>query len=705
MTMMTTTIQEIKRELFNALNAVEFNSRDERWGTEMAHSNPDRWSPKAIFLLAKMMVKYQGQVSHLGIDLSVLDGLTSIADVEAMMPQKKQINVVKMSPVHGMSVHFAYNSSIVEQVKSIPYGKRGFVNKDGEKYWWVDVSDDSAGAEAARLLWGIIQQFDFVYDEEVKTKLLTAINEGSRPEKRVEASDSFATDAEIEIPGLRAELRGFQKAGVIYASKAKRTFIADEMGLGKTIQALGAIEHANAYPALIVCRSNLLTNWIREIRKFLPGRKIGKPVVDQGSDIILVSHHELVKFEKWLSLERDWKAVVADESHDFKGHKSQRTLALKQICKRSNPEYRILLTGTPIPNKPKEFIAQLDILGRMNDFGGWKGFTNRYCNAFQGPFGMDINGCSNLEELNNKLRSTCYIRRMKKDVLSELPEKQRSTVFCQIDNRKAYEEAEARTKERIRDIQNGLVDYVAQMRKTIENSDNVWELLNILQEISPKMAEKYEVALNKGQEILPNEIRHLIYQQIKNKHESIIRAHKLMLIRQLQVHTAREKYHSFLEWVKDMVESVGKVAIFAFSREFQEKLAKDIPNAVWTRDNKRFSKPQEAVDEFSGNSEVQVIIMSLKGDNVGLNGVQNVCSNVVFFEYDWVFSTHEQAEDRAHRMGQQDSVNVYYYQAENTIEEKIWDTLMEKKAISEKAVDGVVTTKSIGGDLLNWITK
>src|SRR5690606_35078216 len=147
-----------------------------------------------------------------------------------------------------------------------------------------------------------------------------------------------------------------------------------------------------------------------------------------------------------LLIERCPRGVVFDEFHYCKNPRARRTKAAALLAQ--GAEYRLGLTGTPILNRPNELIAPLKLLGRLRHLGGYAGFIRDYCGRagtrqVRGRTIKDTSGATNLERLNEKLRATCYVRRLKKDVLSELPPKVRGMVELEIDNRDEYNRARA----------------------------------------------------------------------------------------------------------------------------------------------------------------------------------------------------------------------------------------------------------------------
>ena len=235
---------------------------------------------------------------------------------------------------------------------------------------------------------------------------------------------SRAETAELDVPGLADgyDLFPYQKAGVLYTQAAGgRSFIGDEPGLGKSLQALAAAEITDRWPVVIIVPTVVETHWRREIAQFFPHRTsltlrgqkprqighadyiiIGYPVVAYWLDAILNAHPQ---------------GLVVDESHMCKGT-TQRTKAVKAIAGVGSNERRantltgavphdgmvLLLTGTPILNSTAELVHQLLILGRLGDFGGWKGFTERYVKLAH----LDDDAQKERRRLlNEHLRATC----------------------------------------------------------------------------------------------------------------------------------------------------------------------------------------------------------------------------------------------------------------------------------------------------------
>lgn len=257
--------------------------------------------------------------------------------------------------------------------------------------------------------------------------------EGIELIKVVEESRALDTDMVIPCPADQ-EFRPFQKAGIAYAAKRRGTIIADEMGLGKTVQAIGLINVYAPKTVLIVCPKSVILNWHTELDRWLTVQ----------ADITVVNPEQMRKVPHSATFDM----LIIDEAHLFKNPDSARTTRLKKIARRLNPGGHVLaLTGTPLLNgRPLELWPLLQIVNPeywdkpqrgkpLGEGGGFVDFAWRYCNPkkeFGGPKGKgyhwNFNGNARLDELQEKLRVTCMVRRLKADVLDDLPEKQRQLV-------------------------------------------------------------------------------------------------------------------------------------------------------------------------------------------------------------------------------------------------------------------------------------
>jgi len=272
--------------------------------------------------------------------------------------------------------------------------------------------------------------------------------EGRQVAQAVVASRAIDTDIPLPVPSGRKYF-GYQRAGIAYALAHQGTLIADEMGLGKTIQAIGVINASpDIHTVCVICPASLKLNWRNELIawstrpttiRVLP---INIPI-DEGNDV----HVTIVNYDilKKLPIDARYDLLILDEAHYAKNPKSARSKAAKTVAKRS--ERVLALTGTPILNKPIELWPILQMIapeqwdpaglvkGKSVDKGegaGFFRFAKRFCDAHEEYHGRtshwEFGGHSNLDELQERLRSTCMVRRLKVNVLKELPPKRRQTV-------------------------------------------------------------------------------------------------------------------------------------------------------------------------------------------------------------------------------------------------------------------------------------
>ncbi len=455
---------------------------------------------------------------------------------------------------------------------------------------------------------------------------------------------SSATDASLDVAGLGGELKPFQRAGVSYLLAQRRAFLADEQGLGKTIEALATLEADNAYPAVVVCPASLKLNWMRELARWLPARSaqtlagtgarrtqassdehgsgVGEATASiPHADITVVNYDILAARGPALAAMAP-RALVLDESHYCKNAAAKRTQAVARLAGTLPSDGLVLaLTGTPVMNRPPELISQLRILGRLADFGSGAQFGRR----FRGP---DAH-----VRLHWHLRSRCFVRRLKADVLPQLPAKTRTVVPVELDNEAEYRLAEH--------------DVIAWLRS-----------------------------------------RPLDLTELDAKVAAALRAERLVRLNALKKLAARGKLHAALAWIHDFCSSGERLVVFARHREIQRAVLERFPSALHILGEDTHAARDASLSAFqaASDSDNQLIVCSIEVAGQGLTLTQ--ASNVAFLELDWTPAKHDQAEDRCHRIGQQDAVNAWYLLAAGTIDETIATLLERKRAIIGAVTDG-----------------
>lgn len=257
---------------------------------------------------------------------------------------------------------------------------------------------------------------------------------------------------------LRVEPYPYQKEGICFGLKHKRIIIGDEPGLGKTLQSIGIVDTANAYPALVICPSSLKINWQREFEKFTDKSALvlennvrttwGYLLSMSVHQVAIVNYESLRKYFVWdikagkrFRLKdvvfcpqiQMFKSIIIDESHRVKDPAAQQTIFTKGLS--VGKDWVILLSGTPVVNRPEDLIAQLSIMNRLNEFGGRAKFIADYCTD---PKDKKAVPAVPLSVLSKQLYDTCMIRREKAKVLPQLPDKTRVDLYVDISNAAEY---------------------------------------------------------------------------------------------------------------------------------------------------------------------------------------------------------------------------------------------------------------------------
>ena len=446
---------------------------------------------------------------------------------------------------------------------------------------------------------------------------------------------------------LRVEPYPYQREGIIYGLDKKRLIIGDEPGLGKTLQSIGIVDTADAYPCLVICPSSLKINWQREFEKFTDKSTI---VLDNAvrttwpyllsmgmHQVAVVNYESLRKYFVWdikggksFRLKdvvfcpqiRMFKSVVIDESHRVKDPSAQQTIFTKGIT--TGKEYVILLSGTPVVNRPEDLVSQLSIMDRLQEFGGRTKFVADYCTD---PKDKKAEPAVPLSVLSNQLYANCMIRREKAKVLPQLPDKTRVDLYVDISNAPEYSLAAA--------------DLAEYLRQYTECTD--WEIRR------------------------------------KMRMEALVR---FMTLRQL---ATLGKVAQAVDFIRTFLSSGKKLIVFCSLHEVVDALVKAFPGSVTVTGRDNAVSKQASVDAFQNNPDTMLIICSIKAAGVGLT--LTASSNVAFVELAWTYADCCQCEDRAHRIGQKDNVTCYYLLGRGTIDHTIYSLIHQKKSIAAEIMN------------------
>ena len=406
------------------------------------------------------------------------------------------------------------------------------------------------------------------------------------------------------------ELMPFQKLGLGFLLNNRRCLLADEMGLGKTVQALAFLAAANAYPALIVVPPHLVRNWARECERFLkPDGNLRihivrglKPYDLPEADVYII-HYLLLRGWKERLPEDSFGAVIFDEIQELRHAGTEKYSAASLLSESSGNV--IGLSGTPIYNNGGEIWNVVNILD-FHFLGDWESFSREWC------YGYGNMVVAKPELLGEHLRREgLLLRRLKKDVLAELPPKRRLVQEIDWDD-KAYRE---------------LMRPVAEQLHLLENADSA-------------------------------SARALIEDQISQTQRQA---------------TGIAKAPYVAAFVRALIENGEKVLLMAHHHAVMDIYKRELkafkPAFITGRENE--TKKDEALRAFM-DEKTDLCVVSLRSAS-GLNLQRATC--VVFGELDWSPAVHSQAEDRAHRIGQTDSLACYYLVSPRGSDSEMQDAL------------------------------
>ena len=460
---------------------------------------------------------------------------------------------------------------------------------------------------------------------------------------------TFSTKEDVTFPtSIKADLREYQHKGFSWLwfmyKYGLNGILADDMGLGKTLQALTLLQKAKdedgAMPTLVICPTSVVFNWESEIQKFAPEltclklsgiERKGMFKEIPNYDIVITSY-ALVRRDIEKLKKVNFRYVILDESQNIKNALSQTAQSVKKL----NSQHKLALSGTPIENKLEELWSVFDFLmpGFMFSMSE---FNFRYVNPI-------MERADKLVERRLKLQIYPFIlRRMKRDVAKDLPDKVENVAYCELtpEQKDFYLEVLDSTKEELfKSIeQNGLE----------KSRMSIFSALLRLRQICchPRLYDKdgFKGKIGSGK-----------FEYLKDMLEEIIdEDHRVLLFSQ---------FVDMLDLVKDWLERSG------------------IPYEYLTGKTK---DRQGAVERFNNNSNIPIFLISLKAGGTGLN--LTGADYVIHYDPWWNPAVEDQATDRAYRIGQKKKVFVYRLITKNTVEEKI----QKLKQAKRNLVDSVIS--------------
>ena len=462
---------------------------------------------------------------------------------------------------------------------------------------------------------------------------------------------------EIQVPeNLEKILRYYQKTGYkwlkVLDSYKFGGILADDMGLGKTIQLLTVIidyiqNNEETKTSIVVCPSSLSLNWQNEAKKFAGNLKtlvIHGTARERQTQIenleqydLIITSYDLLKrdIEIYKKKNYTFKFIIADEAQYLKNSNTQNAKSIKEI----NADTRYALTGTPIENSLSELWSIFDFI-----MPGYLFTYKKFKNAFEVPIAKE----NNIQAMNKlkMLIEPFVLRRTKKEVLTELPEK---TVTVLNSNMKEEQE-------------KIYIKYLAQVKQEVA------ELVN------EKGFEKNQIKILAGLTRLRQ-----------------ICCHPSLFLNNYEGESS--KLEQCMEIVEEGVQSGHKMLLFSVYTSMFEIIEKELEKRgikyFKLTGSTKVDERLDLVDEFNQNKDIKVFLVSLKAGGTGLNLIG--ADMVIHYDPWWNSSAENQATDRAYRIGQKNNVQVYKLITKNSIEEKIYELQQKKTELIDNVLDTQAT--------------
>ncbi|MCA9691553.1 MAG: DEAD/DEAH box helicase, partial [Myxococcales bacterium] len=466
-------------------------------------------------------------------------------------------------------------------------------------------------------------------------RLCEALNEPPPPELDALAQlvDGFTQVPPAALPeDLTATLRDYQRRGVDWLAFLREAglgaMLADDMGLGKTLQALCVIRGRT----LIVTPTSVLHGWASELARFRPGVDVHlyhgprRALVDDDGPSVTLTTYAVLRLDVELLADHRWDTVILDESQVIKNPESQ----VAQAAFRLEARFRVALTGTPVENRLEELWSQFHYLNR-GLLGGRREFQDLYAR----PIAAGLHGAA--ARLRERIRPF-LLRRRKQEVARELPPRTEVVLRCELDpeERRLYDAIRAATREEV----------VARLQA----GGGVLQALEALLRMR-------QAACHRG--LVPG-----------------------------QDATRSSKVDLLIETLEEVVAEGHKALVFSQWTGLLDKIEPALAAASlrYTRLDGSTRDRGAVVREFQDPDGPPVLLISLKAGGVGLN--LTAADHVFLLDPWWNPATEDQAADRAHRIGQTRPVLIHRLVAEETVEERILELQLHKRALADAALEG-----------------
>jgi hypothetical protein len=526
----------------------------------------------------------------------------------------------------------------------------------------------------------IKKQPAYIYKGKKKTgKQAYRINikmpDGINPFRLKRKADRYSVPEKYNVARYIKDIK-FEKIGeaVCIQVDAPDQLYVTEHGIvtHNTGQALIVMNMRHPVEALIVCPSILKYNWLKEARKWMIGHitayiyeskkiryyKARLTNHDKNTVLHIINYDILEKFKDRL-LDLPINFFIADESHYIKNQDAKRTKIAQQLARKA--KWKIFITGTPIYNKPKDLYVALNLID-PEMFDNFYMFATKYCGAkkvkFNGKSVMKYDGPTNVDELNTILRANYMVRRMKKDVMKDLPEKMKDVIILNESDLDGLVEKEKKVLADSKEKEEKLKAEVEELRELVKTN------------------KEYET-------IYKDKVKSMREIKFKNFGE----------LSRIRKELAVKKVPYVTDFVKEMLDNdedqQSKIVVFGHHTEVLESiymaLIKYGPVIITGKTND--AERQRAISLFKEKNNTRVFIGSMGAAGTGVDGLQTNCSTVVFAELDWTPSLVDQAESRLQRIGQKNTVWVYHIVANDSIDSRIVKLMMEKEAVSKEILD------------------
>jgi hypothetical protein len=506
--------------------------------------------------------------------------------------------------------------------------------------------------DGMRLLSGATLAREEEDDRQAAIREWSGLTAGPELEAILEGLRSPETRSEKVPPGLRADLRAYQKTGYAWLRFVVRLglggCLADDMGLGKTVQVISLLldlkRDKRRKASLLVVPASLIANWKAELAKFAPslsfavahpsetGPNAGEVgLADADEFDLIITTYGMVVRNDWMKQHR-WRLVILDEAQAIKNSGTKQSRTVKELTAGS----RIAMTGTPVENRLSDLWSLFDFLnpGLLGSAKQFASFVKQMENAPIPSF----------EPLRSLVRPY-ILRRLKTDkkVISDLPDKTEVKAYCSLSKHQAA-------------LYQFAVDDLAHQLETSEGIHRRGIILSQLMRLK----------------------------QICNHPAQVTGTNDYSA-------DGSGKFRRLAEIAEEIASRQEKVLVFTQFREIADPLAGFLAtlfgrSGLVLHGGTGVKKRQEFVERFQREDGPPFFVLSLKAGGTGLN--LTAASHVIHFDRWWNPAIEDQATDRAFRIGQKKNVLVHKFICRGTVEERIDEMITRKSRVAGEAIGG-----------------